>query len=154
MLWHSDSTFVAPPAAYAELDEAVRLRLDTAVVEHDFSYSRGLAGFEFTADETAQFPPVRHRLVRVNANNGRKSVLIGAHAKSIVGWKAEESRAMLDDLLVRAARHSYSHDWRQGDVVIWDNQAAVHRATPYDSVRHRRLMQRTTISSRNEAYAQ
>jgi len=178
MLWHSDSTFKAVPslcsvlsarqvpavggatkfastrAAYAELDEAVRLRLDTAVVEHDFSYSRGLAGFEFTADETAQFPPVRHRLVRVNANNGRKSVLIGAHAKSIVGWKAEESRAMLDDLLVRAARHSYSHDWRQGDVVIWDNQAAVHRATPYDSVRHRRLMQRTTISSRNEAYAQ
>jgi hypothetical protein len=29
----------------------------------------------------------------------------------------------------------------------------LHRATPYDSVRHRRLMQRTTISSRNEADA-
>ena len=177
MLWHSDSTFKAvlslcsvlsarevPPvggatqfastrAAYEGLDEPVRARLKAAVVEHDFSHSRALVGFEFTAQEAAPFPAVRHRLVRVNANSGRKSVLIGAHAKLIVGWKAEESRDMLDDLLARAQQHAYSHEWRQGDVVIWDNQAALHRPTPYDSVRHRRLMQRTTISSRNEADA-
>jgi alpha-ketoglutarate-dependent 2,4-dichlorophenoxyacetate dioxygenase len=177
MLWHADSTFKAIPslcsvlsarqvppvggatdfastrAAYEELDDALRARLDQAVVEHDFSYSRALSGFEFTSDEAAQFPPVRHRLVRVNANTGRKSVLIGAHAKLIVGWDGDESRAMLDDLLARAKRHGYSHEWRQGDVVIWDNQAALHRATPYDSIRHRRLMQRTTISSRNEPTA-
>ena len=29
---------------------------------------------------------------------------------------------------------------------FWDNRAVLHRATPYDTVRYKRLMQRTTIS--------
>ena len=75
-------------------------------------------------------------------------MLIGAHAKEIVGWPRERSRALLDDLLVRATRpeNSYRHEWRNGDAVVWDNRAAVHRATPYDGSKYRRLMQRTTIS--------
>ena len=36
---------------------------------------------------------------------------------------------------------------RAGDVIVWDNQAAVHRATEFDTTHHQRLMQRTTISS-------
>jgi alpha-ketoglutarate-dependent 2,4-dichlorophenoxyacetate dioxygenase len=49
---------------------------------------------------------------------------------------------------LRATRseNSYRHEWRNGDVVVWDNRAVVHRATPYDGARYRRLMQRTTIS--------
>ena len=88
-------------------------------------------------------------LVRTNAGNGRKSVLVGAHAKSIVGWTQDKGRALLDDLLDRAERpeNQLRHQWKTGDVIVWDNQAAVHRATAYDTVRHRRLMQRTTISS-------
>jgi hypothetical protein len=78
----------------------------------------------------------------------RKAVLIGAHAKSIVGWPDNKSRALLDDLLARVTRpeHTYRHEWRNGDVVVWDDRAVVHRATPYDGAKHRRLMQRTTIS--------
>jgi alpha-ketoglutarate-dependent taurine dioxygenase len=33
-----------------------------------------------------------------------------------------------------------------GDLVIWDNRCVLHRATPYDTARHQRLMQRTTVS--------
>jgi alpha-ketoglutarate-dependent 2,4-dichlorophenoxyacetate dioxygenase len=173
MLWHADSTFKAIPslcsvlsareippeggatefastrAAYESLSDAEKTALEGLIVEHDFIYSRGLVGFTFTTEESAKFPPVRHTLVRTNANNGRKSVLIGAHAKGIVGWREAEGRALLDDLLARATRpeHTFAHDWRDGDVVVWDNQAALHRATDYDTVRHRRVMQRTTISS-------
>jgi alpha-ketoglutarate-dependent 2,4-dichlorophenoxyacetate dioxygenase len=173
MLWHADSTFKAIPslcsvlsareippqggatefastrAAYETLSDAEKSALEALTVEHDFIYSRGLVGFTFTPEESAKFPPVRHTLVRTNANNGRKSVLIGAHAKGIVGWPEAEGRALLDDLLARATRpeNTFAHDWRDGDVVVWDNQAALHRATPYDAERHRRIMQRTTISS-------
>ena len=172
MLWHADSTFKAvtslcsvlsareiPPeggatefastrAAYEELSQAEKAELEGLVVEHDFIYSRGLVGFKFTAEEAANFPPVRHRLVRTNKNNSRKSVLIGAHAKGIVGWPEDKSRALLDGLLARASKpeNSVAHDWREGDVVVWDNQAVVHRATAYDTERYRRVMQRTTIS--------
>lgn len=172
MLWHADSTFKPvtslcsilsareiPPvggatefastrAAYEELSDSEQAELEGLVVEHDFIYSRGLVGFAFTPEETAKFPPVRHWLVRTNRNNGRKSVLVGAHAKCIVGWPEERSRKLLDGLLARATKpeNCFRHEWRDGDVVIWDNQAAVHRATPYDTERYRRVMQRTTIS--------
>lgn len=172
-LWHSDSTFKAIPslcsilsarevppeggatefastrAAYDSLSEDQKAELDGLDVEHDFAHSRALVGFEFTDEEKAHFAPVQHKLVRTNAGNGRKSVMIGAHAKAIVGWTAEKGRALLDDLLDRATQpqNCLRHEWRTGDVIIWDNQAAVHRATAYDAVKYRRLMQRTTISS-------
>ena len=41
----------------------------------------------------------------------------------------------------------HRHEWREHDIVIWDNRAVLHRATPYDGTRNRRLMQRTTVSS-------
>lgn len=40
----------------------------------------------------------------------------------------------------------YRHEWTEGDLVVWDNRCVLHRATPYDTTRYRRLMQRTTIS--------
>jgi len=173
MFWHADSSFktitslcsvlsarIVPPqggatefastrAAYATLSEREKSDIEDLVIEYDLAYSRGLAGFEFTPDELTDTPPVRHRLVRTNKANGLKSVLIGAHAKGVVGWPEDEGRALLDDLLTRATRpeNAYRHEWREGDVVVWDNQAAVHRATEYDTTRHRRLMQRTTITS-------
>jgi len=93
--------------------------------------------------------PAQHRLVRTNRANGKKSVMIGAHAKAIVGQPEIKSRALLDYLLKLATQteNTFRHEWRKGDVVIWDNQAALHRATEYDASRHKRLMQRTTISS-------
>jgi alpha-ketoglutarate-dependent 2,4-dichlorophenoxyacetate dioxygenase len=172
-LWHSDSTFKAVPSlcsvltarevppeggatefastrcAYDALPDDLKARLDGLETEHNFSYSRGLTGFAFTSDEAADYPPVRHALVRTNAGNGRKSLLIGAHAKAIIGWSEDESRKLLDDLLARATAPSVivRHDWRTGDAVVWDNQAVLHRATAYDTDRHRRIMQRTTISA-------
>jgi alpha-ketoglutarate-dependent 2,4-dichlorophenoxyacetate dioxygenase len=172
-LWHSDSTFKAVPSlcsvltarevppeggatefastriAYEGLPDDTKARLESLVVEHDFSYSRGLTGFAFSAQEAAEYPPVRHDLVRTNAGNGRRSLLIGAHAKAVVGWPADESRELLDDLLAQATQSGtrLTHEWRTGDAVVWDNQAVLHRATEYDTNRHRRLMQRTTISA-------
>ncbi len=172
MLWHSDSSFkqvlsrcsilsareipaiggatelASTRAAYASLDADRQRELDGLIVEHDIVYSRRLVGFEFTVEEANAFHSYRHRLVQSCAISGGKSVLIGAHAKAIVGWPDDRSRALLDDLLVRATRpeHTYRHEWRNGDVVVWDNRAVVHRATPYDGAKYRRLMQRTTIS--------
>lgn len=49
---------------------------------------------------------------------------------------------------VTQSRFCYRHEWREGDLVVWDNRCVLHRATPFDTVRHKRLMQRTTISGR------
>ena len=172
MLWHADSTFKetqslcsilsareVPPAGgatefastravYDELPAGLRQELDGLEVEHDVVYSRRIVGFEFTDAEAAAMPTARHPLVQTNPVTGRKSVLIGTHAKCIVGWPERRSRELLDELQARATRpeNCYRHAWSTGDVVVWDNRSALHRATPYDAVRHRRLMQRTTVS--------
>ena len=173
MLWHSDSSFkpvpslcsllsarIVPPeggatefastrAAYPSLPDALKQRIADMTVVHDFSWSRDQVrpGF-FTDKERAEYPPVQHRLVRENPVNGRKSILIGAHASHIVGMPIEDGRALLTQLLehVTQPEFRYRHEWTEGDLVIWDNRCVLHRATPYDTARHRRLMQRTTVS--------
>ncbi|MFT6580513.1 MAG: alpha-ketoglutarate-dependent 2,4-dichlorophenoxyacetate dioxygenase [Alphaproteobacteria bacterium] len=173
MMWHSDSTFketpslcsvltarIVPPeggatelastrAAYDSLSDSDKAAYEDLIIEHDFEYSRGLVGFKFSAKELETMAPVRHKLVRTNKGNGRKSVMIGVHAKSVVGWPYEKGRALLEDLLDRATRpeNTYRHEWREGDVMVWDNQGAVHRATEFDTNQHQRFMQRTTISA-------
>jgi len=82
------------------------------------------------------------------AADGRRSVYIGAHASHVVGWPVDEGRALLRELHVLAAepRHIYAHQWRDGDLVIWDNRCTLHRATRFDDLRHPRDLRRTTIN--------
>lgn len=171
--WHADSTFKPVPSlcsvlsarevppeggntefvstrtAYEALADEQQDLVEDLIVEHDFSVSRGRVGFTFTPEEAALYPPVWHPLVQTNPVTGRRSLLIGAHASLIVDWPLDKGRALLDDLLARATASTaiFSHHWANGDVVIWDNRAALHRATAYDTARYRRLMQRTTISN-------
>jgi len=173
MLWHSDSSFkpvpslcsllsarVVPPeggatefastrAAYPSLPDALRRRVERAFAVHDFGWSRDQIrpGF-FTAQERAVYPPVRHPLVRANPVHGRKALFLGAHASHIEGLPLDEGRALLREVLehVTGPEFRYRHAWRAHDLIIWDNRCVLHRATPYDSVRHQRLLQRTTVS--------
>jgi alpha-ketoglutarate-dependent 2,4-dichlorophenoxyacetate dioxygenase len=173
MPWHSDSSFKAVPslcsllsgrivppeggatefasarAAYPSLPADLRRRVECAVVVHDFGWSRDQIrpGF-FTAEERAVYPPVRHPLVRTNPVNGRRSLFLGAHASHVEGLSLEEGRALLRTLLEHVTRPEfcYRHEWEEGDLVVWDNRCVLHRATPYDTTRHHRLMQRTTVS--------
>src|SRR3546814_14554451 len=73
---------------------------------------------------------------------------IGAHASHVVGRPIEEGRKLLNELLefTTQPRFVYRHEWRQGDMLVWDNRCLLHRATPYDAERYRRVMQRTTVA--------
>ena len=85
--------------------------------------------------------------MRKNPNNGRRNYYVGSHARSIPGWAEAESRVLLDDLLERAtcAKHIYTHKWKPGDLVIWDNRCLLHRGTGYDADKYRRLMRQTRV---------
>lgn len=173
--WHADSTFKRTPSlcsilsarevppsggntefvstrsAYERLSESKRRELAALVVVHDFEVSRGRVGFKFTNEEKAIYPPVRHPLVQMNPATERGSLLIGAHASHIDGWDDQRGAELLQELLELATQPTniYSHRWSDGDVVIWDNRSVLHRATAYDTERHRRLMQRTTVGNPN-----
>ncbi len=173
MLWHSDSSFkpvpslcsllsarIVPPeggatefasmrAGYAALSEDMKRTVAPLVVVHDFAWSRDQVqpGF-FTERERAEYPPVRHALVRANPVNAKRALFMGAHASHVEGMPVDEGRALLKSLLDHATQPAfvYRHEWREGDLVVWDNRSVLHRATLYDTARYKRLMQRTTIS--------
>ncbi len=173
MLWHSDSSFkpvpslcsllsarIVPPAggatefasaraAYPTLSDELKRRAATATVVHDFAWSRDQVrpGF-FTDKERAEYPPVRHPLVRANPVNGRPGLFLGAHASHLDDLPLDEGRALLKRLLdhVTQPQFCYRHEWQTGDLIVWDNRCVLHRATPFDTTRHQRLMQRTTVS--------
>jgi alpha-ketoglutarate-dependent 2,4-dichlorophenoxyacetate dioxygenase len=171
-LWHSDSSFrqksstwsllharAVPPsggdtyfadtrAAYDALPGAMKTKLEGLVAEHSIWYSRSLrGGYVPTEEERAARPPAYHPLVRRHPGSGRNVLFIASHASRIIGWPADESRALLDELLALATdqRFVYVHKWRVGDLVIWDNRCTMHRASPFESNDHKREMRRTTI---------
>jgi alpha-ketoglutarate-dependent taurine dioxygenase len=78
--------------------------------------------------------------------SGRKSLLLGHSASHIEGMDIQEGRALLCRLCEWATQpqYVYSHDWKMGDLLIWDNSGAMHRVVryPLDS---ERMMHRTTL---------
>jgi alpha-ketoglutarate-dependent 2,4-dichlorophenoxyacetate dioxygenase len=171
-LWHSDSSYRAVPAkysllsgrivvergghtefadmraAYDALDDATKAEIEDLVCEHSLMFSRGTLGFTELSDaERVMFKPVRQRLVRTHPVTGRKSLFLSAHSGGIVGWPVPEARAFLRDLIEHATQPQfvYSHQWRQWDLVIWDNRQTMHRVTRFDETLVRD-MRRTTVA--------
>ncbi|MBH68398.1 MAG: hypothetical protein CMM58_08600 [Rhodospirillaceae bacterium] len=169
-MWHSDSSFrkipsfvsimsvyevpdeggytqfVSSRSAYSRLPSGVRQRIDPLEVIHDYVFSRSKVA-KVEPSHAASLPPVIHKLVRKNPNNGFKNYYVGSHARSIAGWEEEKSRLLLDDLLERATRtkYIYTQKWEPGDLVIWDNRCLLHRGTGYDADKYRRFMRQTRV---------
>ncbi len=172
-LWHSDSSFKPVPAmasllsarevppeggeteyaslraAWDALPVALQRRLEHLVAVHSFAYSRALiAPGLLLPEQEAALPPVKQRLVRANPVTGRAALYLGSHAAYIQGLPVEEGRALLRELLEHATRPEFvfQHRWRAGDAVMWDNRAVLHRGRPWDTLRDRRVMHRTTVA--------
>lgn len=90
----------------------------------------GLADDLAKRQET-QIDPMMHPLVRTHPENGTKAIVFNPlKVEYIAGLDPETSLALMDDLLERALRPEfvYSHKWRMGDMLIWDNRSSLHRA--------------------------
>ncbi|MBT5107504.1 MAG: TauD/TfdA family dioxygenase [Rhodospirillaceae bacterium] len=89
-----------------------------------------------------------HPLIRTHPETGRKAIYIhpGKVAK-IDGMTAAESHEFVDELMDQVIQPdvTYRHEWRPGDLVIWDNRAIVHLAhRDYDHTEGR-IMQRVLV---------
>jgi alpha-ketoglutarate-dependent 2,4-dichlorophenoxyacetate dioxygenase len=146
--WGADTEFADMRAAYDALDPRTKAMVEGLVCEHSLIYSRAAIGFtDLSPEEVAAFKPVRQALVRSHPVTGRKSLFLASHAGAIVGWTVPEARMFLHELTEHATQREfvYSHDWRQYDLVIWDNQATMHRARRFERTEVRD-MRRTTLA--------
>ena len=172
-LWHTDSSFKKTPAlasvltarvlpgeggeteytstrlAWERLPAHMQGKLTDAVATHSYANSRDQIHPDLAnAEERKALPPVRWRLNWRNPANDRRALYVASHAYAIDGMDDRDARQLLAQLLDEATRPEfvYSHKWRQGDAVMWDNRAMLHRGRPWDYSRERSMV-RTTISA-------
>ena len=176
-LWHSDSSFMNPRAAYSMLHalvlpswggetqfadlraayDALDARTLAAVehrsAEHYALHTRILLGDDAYTDEQKKLmPPAVWPIVDTHPGSGRKVLFVGVHARQIIGMSTAQSRLLMSDLIEHATQRErvYTHEWKVGDLVIWDNRATLHRGRRFDLGECREL-RRTTINDTPEA---
>ena len=171
--WHTDSSYIErPPAgsflhalevpprggdtsfcnmylAYETLPEATKSRIATLEALHNYSYTASgvLRKGEHETDDPSKAPGAHHPLVRRHPGTGRPALFLGRRLKSyIIGLPLEESEALLDELWAHTTQRKFvwTHKWRVGDLIIWDNRCTMHQREPFDPD-SRRLMHRTQI---------
>jgi alpha-ketoglutarate-dependent 2,4-dichlorophenoxyacetate dioxygenase len=78
---------------------------------------------------------------------GRRAIYAGSHACQIVTMPVEDGQWLLVDLHERALADEflYTHAWREGDILMWDNRSVQHRQMPYQDDVMPRVLRRTTI---------
>ena len=146
-----ETSWVDLRAAYAAMPRKLRARLSGQ--RGIFDYTKRLAGYGRDSDQNiseeakAKTPPVTHALVRAHPETGDRSLYLDSTTTTGVdGMDPISGPALLDEVYEAATRDAfvYAHEWRVGDLVLWDNGFTMHRRTPFDPGA-RRLMKRMTL---------
>ncbi|MDC6452010.1 TauD/TfdA family dioxygenase [Alphaproteobacteria bacterium] len=170
--WHSDSSFKKIPskmsllsakmipskggnteflsmrAVYNSLPDDLKLMIEDKFCWHDYSHGRSKIDPNLvTPQERKALPPVKQKLV-LKSNKHGKSLYLGAHCSKVDGMNEKDSAELLNNILqyTNDQKLVYSHVWEPHDLIMWDNRAVLHRATPIKGKVEKRLMVRTTVA--------
>lgn len=120
--------------AYETLPAELKTAVDGAVGTFSFAarvgHSPAKDDNHDRAKRIAESPDVKHPLVNVDPVSGRKALYIDPNTVTgIDGLPKDEADDLLDRLLAHAIRpeNVYDHDWRPGDLVLWDNAVVLHK---------------------------
>lgn len=132
-----DTMFASTYAAFEALPPAEQARLEKLRAVHTMQAALFPAMRNCTPEEFAvwaSYPQRSHPLVWRH-KSGRKSLVLSTSAAWIEGLHPAESHDLLQGLIAHATqeRFTYRHKWQEGDLAIWDNTGAMHRAMPYEA---------------------
>lgn len=159
-----DTSFASTTAAYEALPQSLKDRIKGLTNVHSYRYyrtkniqaqqeerARGLREVQehvLTEEQLKSVPDVETPLVRTHPVTKRKGLFVNeAHTSHIPQLSPSESEALLSELYAHIVKpeFQYTHSWRAGDLLLWDNAAVQHKATFDYDLPLRRLMYRTTV---------
>jgi taurine dioxygenase len=144
-----NTSFVNMYKVYEALPAALKARIAGLRVKHDGTYNSGgyVRQGVVPSDDPRQAPGALHPLVYTHPETGRPALYVGRRRNAYVeGLALADSEALLDQLwaFVERPEFSWTHSWRVGDAVLWDNRCTMHRRDPFDP-NMRRVLHRTQI---------
>jgi len=158
------TNFASTTAAYNALPEDLKRKLGGLKNVHSYVYYRNkniqaqkeeqvrgdrvVQEHVLTPEHLAQVPDAEMPIVRTHPVTGRKGLFINeAHTSHIAGLPKAEADALLKELCAHIIKpeFQYEHHWQAGDLLMWDNCAAQHKANFNYRLPLRRLMYRTTV---------
>jgi len=146
-----ETEFADMRAAYDDLPDRLKQKIEGLVVEHDIFHMRAQVGFAvYSPEERALTPPSSQPLVRTGPR-GRQSLYLSAHASRVLGMSPPESAELLYQLTDFATQRKYVHvhRWQVGNLVMWDNWTTMHRSRPHWPEDQPRDMRRTSVEIRS-----
>jgi taurine dioxygenase len=145
-----DTQYINMHLAYDDLPDAMKRRIDGLKAVHVYlsKYSpRALKPLNGESLEALP-PPGIHPLVRVHPENGRKALFLNpVRIEGIVGMADGEALQLVAELMTHATQpqYEYRHQWRYGDMVLWDNRSVMHKANPDYDMNERRFLYRLML---------
>lgn len=150
-----DTLFASVRAAYDTLDPAMKKNLEGLKVIYSYirayeaKMNEGSSSRKpLTEQQRAEVPDVIHPLIRTHPYTGQKIIYANpAHTYGIAGMPEAESKQLLDQLYAHITKPEfiYRHQWKVGDVLMWDNCVVWHNAVGDYQLPQRRLMHTTRI---------
>ena len=145
-----DTQYVNMHVAYDELPEAMKRRIEHLKAVHVYLSKYSPRPLKPLNEESLQSLPEPgiHPLVRVHPENGRKALFLNpVRIESIVGMKDDEALDLVAELMAHATqkKYEYRHQWRYGDMVMWDNRSVLHKANPDYDMNERRYLYRLML---------
>jgi len=134
--WGGNTEFCNTYAAYDELSAEKKKEIDGLRTVHAMWNTLFYYEPEANQQKLEQMMSIGHRDLPLvwTHDSGRKSLILGNTAHHIKDIDWEESTRLLNGLREWATSEPfhYSHEWKAGDAVMWDNSGTMHRARPYD----------------------
>ena len=143
-----DTVFASAAAAYDTLSSEMKKKLTGLRAIHRAGAKKYAPGSKL-ADAVKDMPDVEHPVIRTHAVTGRKAIYVReGECVGICGMRDEESLPLIKELgeLVTRPEFCYRHNWRVGDLLMWDNSMTQHLAISDYQLPLRRLMHRVTVN--------
>ena len=146
-----DTLFASGTAAYDTLDPAMKKKLEGLRAVNFYVYNSVKRNDKQGVDATSQ---AVHPVVRTHDETQRKALYVNRlMSVRIEGMPEAESDSILNSLFDHAEKPEfvYTHVWRKGDLIVWDNRCSSHARTDFPSDQ-RRLLLRTTVKGNCRPY--
>jgi taurine dioxygenase len=144
-----DTHFASMYAAYDALPARLKDKLDGR--KGAFTYGGRRKATALLNEEDRDWIPVFHPIIRTHPETGRKGLYFDpGKILYIEGVEPPESDALIEELTERMIRPEgqYTHHWKKGDIVIWDNRCSYHKAAGDYPPEEDRIHWRVSIKER------